>query len=440
MIGKLKRKFVLIAMLSVAIVLTLLMGVVNTVNYLNVIRSAEDRIDYLTSNRESEQPPAPPEGETLQENETRQEPDGTPRTPFENGRQPWTATGGLRLFGNRFDLNAEAHFDSRYFTATVSPAGEVTATELSRIYAVDESEAAEMALAACADGRTSGFTERYRFRATQTEEGTSYLFLDCSRELDTFYSFLSATVLVGAAGMLLILALVVLFSGAAVRPMAESHEKQKRFITDASHELKTPLAVISADAEVLELTEGENEWTESIKNQVRRLTSLTEKLVMLSRMDEEAYKPVMTDFDLSAAVTEIAASFESVAVSKNRRYETGIAPDVRMHGDEAAVRQLCSLLIDNAMKYSDEGGAVRVTLKKNGKLRELTVWNTVTEISKGKHEELFERFYRADASRASRTGGHGIGLSVAKAIVLSHKGKISAVSDDGGSLRFTCVF
>ena len=248
-------------------------------------------------------------------------------------------------------------------------------------------------------------------------------------------------VLVGSAvGLLLIFALVLLLSKAAIRPMAESYEKQKRFITDASHELKTPLAVLNADTEVLEITAGESEWTESNKNQVKRLNSLTEKLVMLSRMDEEAYKPAAADFDLSAAVGEIAASFDAVAVSRGRTYETAIEPGVRMTGDEGAIRQMTSLLIDNAMKYSDDGGTVRVSLRKTGRSRELAVYNTVEQIRPGRHDELFERFYRADESRASKTGGHGIGLSVVKAVAAAHKAKVSAVSADGRSISFTVIF
>ena len=159
---------------------------------------------------------------------------------------------------------------------------------------------------------------------------------------------------------------------------------------------------------------GENEWTKSIKNQVKRLTALTEKLVFLSRMDEESTKLIMLDFSISDAVLEVAQGFEAVATSQGKTLNLDIDNNLSYCGDETTIRQLVSLLIDNAMKYSDENGKITVSLKSNGKSRVITVTNSVDKIEKGKHDELFERFYRADSSRNSETGGHGIGLSALK--------------------------
>ena len=211
------------------------------------------------------------------------------------------------------------------------------------------------------------------------------------------------------------------------------------FIANVSHELKTPLAVINAANEVTEMETGETQWTRSIHTQTERLANLTEKLVMLSRMDEEGYAPNRAPFCISDAVKETAESFEAIARHKNREYTVNVAPGLRYDGDENAIRQLCGLLIDNAMKYSDEGGQIGVTLQKNGKHLELQVENTTPGIEKGDRSILFERFYRADASRNSATGGYGIGLSVAKAIVTAHKGKITAYSPDGKRILFTAL-
>lgn len=231
----------------------------------------------------------------------------------------------------------------------------------------------------------------------------------------------------------------LIFSRLAVKPFAESYQKQKRFITDASHEIKTPLTIIEANTEVLNMEYGENEWLKSTSNQVKRLTKLTERLVYLSRMDEEREVLQKTDFSISDAVYEAARSFKAMAKSQNKTLNISVQPNVSYYGDESSIIRLVSLLLENAMKYSDDEGTVSLKFCTNGKNKVLSVKNTVAEIQKGKLDMLFDRFYRIDKSRNSQTGGFGIGLSVAKAIVNAHKGKITAVSADGKSIEITAV-
>ena len=188
------------------------------------------------------------------------------------------------------------------------------------------------------------------------------------------------------------------------------------------------------------MEKGESEWTKSIRNQIQRLSSLTEKLVFLSRMDEEGTRLEMREFGFSELVEEVLDSYDAMALSKGKTLERDIAPDVRFYGDETNLHQMMSLLMDNAMKYSSEGGTIRVKMERmmKGKRRvQLTFYNTVASIAPGNHDELFERFYREDASRSTKTGGHGIGLSVVKAIVDAHHGKITAESADGASFCIT---
>lgn len=185
------------------------------------------------------------------------------------------------------------------------------------------------------------------------------------------------------------------------------------------------------------MLQGENEWTISNRKQVQRLCNLTEKLVFLSRMDEEGNKPEMSDFNLSDAVLDTACSFNSVATAKGKTIETNISDEICCHGDEKMIRQLISILLDNAVKYSSENGWIKVSLKASGKNKILRISNSVDNIPKGRHDILFERFYRNDPSRNSKTGGFGIGLSIAYAIVDAHKGKISAKSEDGKSIIFS---
>lgn len=214
-----------------------------------------------------------------------------------------------------------------------------------------------------------------------------YIFVNCERELNTFHTFLLASIGISLAGLLLVFLLVVLFSGMLVKPVAESYEKQKRFITDASHEIKTPLTIIDANTEVLEMTGGENQWTKSTRKQIARLTSLTEKLVFLSRMDEESTQLEMTDFAISDAVIDTAEPFVSYAASRGKTLELDIAPDLTYHGNEGCIRQCVSLLLDNAIKYSTENGKLRLTFHKQGRALALTVWNRTSADTQELHRK-----------------------------------------------------
>ena len=221
--------------------------------------------------------------------------------------------------------------------------------------------------------------------------------------------------------------------------MAESYEKQKRFITDAGHELKTPLTIIDADAEILEMDLGENEWVRDIQGQVKRLTGLTRDLIYLSRMDEEQSRPQLVEFPLSDLVRETAQPFQTLAKTQGKSLDLRVQPDLSLQGDEKALGHLVTILLDNALKYSPAGSGISLSLERQGKYARLTVANPTDSPLPGDLNQLFERFYRADPSRNSQTGGHGLGLSIAQAIVSAHKGKLTAASPDGASLVMTAL-
>lgn len=408
MIKKLRRQFIAIAMASLFLVLGGILFIINAVSFYNVRQNADMMIDVIAAN---------------------------------GGVYPiGKKEEGGRGLGFRRD-SPEAPFDTRYFTVTVDVTGAVVSTDTDRIAAVSAGDAASYAAALWEDGQTSGFQDSYRYRAVAGAEAsqTMYIFLDCGRELSTFYGFLTASVLIGLAGLLLVFVLVLFFSELAVRPISRSMERQKQFITDASHEIKTPLTIIDANTEVLEMERGADEWTQSIKNQVHRLSEMTEKLVFLARMEENRAGLARTDFPISEAVAEEAEEFRPLAQAQGKRLLLEIEPELMYHGDEHAIRRLVSLLLDNAIKYSDDRGEIELSLTASGRNRVLTVYNTVREIPRGNLNRLFERFYRLDASRSSETGGYGIGLSAARAIVAAHGGKISAKSSDGRSIRFTAI-
>ena len=406
MIKSLRRKFIAVAMCCVVAVLALIIGTINIFSYSDVISKSDNRLTLISDN---------------------------------NGTFP---KHGERPKDNRPDdkMSPEAPFETRYFTVLISDSGSVSAVDTGKIAAVTTSEAEQYAKDLYSKNKKSGFYDNYRYMAVSRNDGTLYVFLDCERELSSFYSFLLISVLISAAGILVVFILVLIFSKIAVRPFAESYEKQKRFITDASHEIKTPLTIIEANTEVLEMTGAENEWTQSIRNQVKRLSSLTEKLVFLARMDENQDKPEMTEFSLSDAVLETADSFFAVAKNNGRTLNINIQNSILLKGNEMMIREMVSVLVDNAVKYSSPNSIIYVSLCEESGHKKLTVKNSTAAFEKGSHDILFERFYRSDSSRNSETGGSGIGLSIAKAVAVAHKSKIHAKSPDGNSLEVTVIF
>ena len=382
----------------------------------------------------------------------------------------------------RHGISPESQFDTRYFTVTINSKGEVENIDTSKIASVSSENAAGYAKKLWKSGKKgdgkSGFAENCKYLTVDEDGSTMYIFLSCQRELSTIKTYILASVGISVFGLLVVFVMIFFFSGKILKPVSESYEKQKRFITDASHEIKTPLTIIDANTEVIEMMEGENEWTSSTRKQIARLTSLTEKLVFLSRMDEEATKLEMLEFSLSDAILDTAEPFKAVAGTKGKKLTIDVIDGILYTGDEKTIRQLVSILLDNAIKYSgcssvscengninkknlnktnlnetiqtqnncvtagDMAPEIELTMRPSGKNRIITVWNTVDDtanIKKGRQDMLFERFYRTDASRNSKTGGFGIGLSAAYAIVKAHKGKITAESKDGQSIKFTIV-
>lgn len=230
---------------------------------------------------------------------------------------------------------------------------------------------------------------------------------------------------------------MLVFSKKAIAPIAESYEKQKQFITDAGHELKTPLAIINTNVEVIEIDYGESQWTKSIHNQVFRLSDLVESLVSLTRMDEEKNQLTKKDFSLSDLVLEASEQFFEMSKLCDKQLVLEVEENISYHGNKQAISQLLSILIDNALKYGLKDNPIRVELKKQGKKIFLQTTNRAENLSTGNYDILFDRFYRADSSRNSKLKGYGIGLSLAKAIVLKHKGKITAKSPNGKTIIFT---
>lgn len=447
MIKTLRRKFILTSMTAITLVLLVIIATINIANYSNMKKNLDVRLDIIIDNDGGFPEGTKPdknkfEGNKLDDN--RQEGINGEVDSHRNdlrdnpaGFEPPKNDMKFRIGGKGF--SDEAPFDTRFFIVRLNDAGEMAAVDVDMIATVTADEAIDTARDLFLKNKKSGFYGKYRYKSSIDREGNHmYVFINGEREISAFYGFLIASIVISLIGLVLFLILVILFSRIVMKPVIEGYEKQKRFITDASHEIKTPLSIIAANTEVIEMDAGESEWTKSTINQVGRLKELTEKLVFLSKLDEGTVDVPMVLFNISNAVREESEIFAPIAVSVNKNIDLDIADGLFVNGNEDSIRRLVNIMLDNAMKYSIENDIIKVKLFKDGKQVRIRFSNKAKDLPEGNLDKLFERFYRVDASRNQKTGGHGIGLSMAEAIVMMHNGKINAGSD-GESIEFNIL-
>ncbi len=337
-------------------------------------------------------------------------------------------------------MSRETPFESRYFSVLLDSNNDPILMETSNIYAIDGQTAAEYAKEVAEDNKESGFKGEYRFIASSETVGKRITFLDCGRKLKLFREFRNTSIFMALSGYLIIAVLVCFFVARFTRPVAESYEKQKRFITDAGHEIKTPLTIINADVDILKMDIEDNEYLEDITKQSKRLAGLTNDLVYLSKMEESQKSLALIEFPVSEVVQDTAESFTALAQTQNKNLLIQVESMLSMNGNSDAITKLVSILLENAIKYSPEGSEVSLSFMGQGHHMTLSVKNTsALPITEDNLRHAFDRFYRADASRNSETGGHGIGLSMAQAIVNAHEGRIGATSPDGSTFIITAT-
>lgn len=435
MIKKLQNRFILISMLSILLVLTVIMGSINILNYQKVIGDAEDILFILSENNGHFPKKLPPLDKNSLENRPSanrsEKRDPSEHTDTQQSSEP-------RAVHNR-KFSPEMPYETRYFSVVLDENGIIQSTDTGKIAAVDENTASDYASQIWKSGKITGFLSSYRYLRKDNPDHTRIIFLDCSRTLATFYSFLLTSILVSALGLCSVLILVFFFSRIVMKPISESYEKQRQFITDAGHEIKTPLTIIDANCEILEMEYGTTEWSQSIQKQTARLLELTNSLIYLSRMEEPKKHLQKLDFSITDLVEETVQSFQTLATAQEKMISADIKPLLSYCGDQSSIGQLVSILLDNAVKYSPAQSSIQVTLDKRGKNICLMVCNPAKELVPEHLPHLFDRFYRTDASRNSQTGGYGIGLSIARAIIDAHKGKIWAEHRDGDSLLVTVL-
>ncbi len=415
MVTSMRRKFILIATAAVVIIVAGALGLINTMNYMRMQWQIESVLSYISHN---------------------------------NGRLPSQLAPEERSWFDDPDWShdtPEFSYQIRYFSIRVNDDGYAEEINISRIATFTQEEAIQYARTTVQEGKPSGFFKKdratYGYLITKLDTGYLIVIMDCTRDAAAVQSFMRNSLWFGLGCILLYILIVASLCNIVIKPFIRNMESQKRFITNAGHELKTPIAIISANTEALEMISGKSQWTENILKQVQRSAKLINDLIVLSRMDEQKKMLTMEDVNVSEMVASIAESFQAVAEEQEKKLVCRVEPDISVRSDGKSLYTLVNALIDNAVKYCDDGGMITVeavpvtkTVRKQ-KGTVISISNSYADGVNRDYQHFFERFYRGDESHNSKKSGYGIGLSMAQELAQLLKGKLT-VSYKNGVITF----
>lgn len=410
MFRKLKIRFILLALAAIVCILLTMIAVLNSVRFLQTNGEIQAVLNILSAN---------------------------------NGDFPSVEETAESLQNDRITI--DTIYQYRYFSVVYKEDKTLYSTNLDHLSNLSKEQALSYANKVIKDSRSSGVfkvgSQFYSYQITQNSKTKRYLLvvLDSTNYLESRNDFFWLSIQLCFYSFIFFVLVVSGFSNFAIRPYIKNYENQKRFITNAGHELKTPLAIISANTELQELMTGENEWTESTKDQVKRLSNLINQMVVLARLEEQP-DVTLVDVNFSEVVKKVAGNFKSVIEKAGKKYEIKLQEDIHVKATEDELYELVSILIDNACKYCDEDGQIFVTLTKakRGKRARLTVANSYADGKNVDYSRFFDRFYREDESHNQKQPGYGIGLSMAESLVRIFKGRIW-VSYKKGLIGFTVL-
>lgn len=404
MLKKLRIKYICIAMLSIILVTSSIFLVITFANYKNMTNAIDDILSIIAEN---------------------------------NGKFPESYDYNRHKY-----MTPETRFSTRYFYAIVDSNNNIISENFDNIYSIKKEEANTMVMNVLKKGKENGFYSSYRYIVTDTEtDGEKIvIFADSMMQINSFKRFCKKSIIILIIGYIVIFLCVTIFSKKLIEPISKNIENQKQFVANAGHDLKTPIAVIKADVDVLEMTNGEdNEWIESIKKQANRMENLVKSLITLSCMEGGDVEMKVETFSLKEIAEEQIETFKSLA--KNRKITLKINSkddeDITIKADKNSIRKLLSILLDNAIKYSPDNTEIKIILNKKGNQTIINVENESEEIKNTDFSKVFDRFYRGDKSRNNKKDGYGIGLSMAKTLTELNNGKISADVVDEKIVCFT---
>lgn len=409
MIHRLRRKFLILAFVAVVLILAGALGLINGITYMKMRSEVNTLLTAIVQN------------------------DG-----IMPSHQLGTSTESWLSDPEWYNDTPEFAHQTRYFSVIMDESGKIRRLNLSNISAFNELQALEIARSLADSTQPQGLFKNkrasYCYSVTpRTDGGKLVVVMDCTRDVGAVDAFMRYSLRFGLVCVLLYMLVLMFLSNYAIRPFVENVASQKRFITNAGHELKTPIAIISANAEALELISGKSQWTDNILFQVKRVTRLINELIMLAKMGEKNERELKKEtVDISHTFTEVVQSFAPVVEGEKKKLETDIQPDILAETDPKYLYEIFTILLDNAAKYCDDGGTIRARLETHGKQGfRAQVSNDYKNGAGADYSHFFERFYRGDESHNSKKAGYGIGLSMAEEATRLLGGKIQVEYKDG---------
>ena len=402
MIKKLRRKFILLSMVSVFAVLFFTIGTINVVNYVSIENEAKDVLSEVIKEGMDDIGPGP--------------------HIEDKGR------------GN-VDLRQE-----HYFIVSFNPDGTINSTNNTHMFMITLTECNNLATKVYKNELSGGKYGDYRYQKSIKADGLTYVgFVDIKERIDAFHRFLLLSSLISIGAFAILFVLILIGSKIVFKPSEEAYKNQKRFITNASHELKTPLTIISADLDLIEMDKGKDEWSESIRDQVNRLNEMTNQLVILSKLDEEDKNRFpFNDFSLNEVYKAAVDSFSPNFKKEGIKFSSHISSNITMFANSHLIQELIYIFLDNSLKYTggdNKSSYFVISQNKNGKI-EFRFSNTIDKDDEVDIRQMLDRFYR---SPSNKKDGSGVGLSIAKEIIELHKGKID-IDKNNSTINFTIIF
>ena len=461
-ISKLRLKFIVTIAIILTVVFSLIFGFINLISTRSTENQIRERLQELVDDdggrflpnmlyrlndgREKRNWPniSDIKPEDLQRDGLQPDAEGNGIQPEYEEYDPEWETNTLKNRKERFQFfSLEQPFDNssmrNYFSVKLDSAGNITDVISPFPLHFTDEEISELTHSVILKDADFGFLGGIGYMLAKKSYGYIVVFAEVQAEANLHARIFRISLYLYLISLVISVVIAWFLSRWAVEPVRVAFEKQKRFVADASHELKTPLAVISANLDVLAGETGENKWIEYIRSEIKRMSKLVKDLLYLAKCDSQEVKYQFCSFDLSRAVMSSVLPFESTVFEQEKTLETDIAENVQYTGDESAIKQVAVILLDNAVKHTESGAVIKVSLSVSGNKKVLSVRNTGAGISEEDQKRIFERFYRTDKSRARDTGGYGLGLSIAKSIADIHHAKLTVSSVEGEYAEFSLV-